>query len=91
MTARRRSDKAETRPEAQHQEHWTDRRPSRVGKRAVNFYLEPEIWETLKMEAAKQSFRPIQQIMEELVLKYLVDRGAISKNPLEWPSKLRKQ
>jgi hypothetical protein len=50
------------------------KRPSRIGKRAVNFYLPPDVWNELKMEAARQNFRPVQQIMEELVAEYLARR-----------------
>ncbi len=50
------------------------RPPSRVGKRSVNFYLEPSLWEALKVESAYLGGRPIQSIMEELVASFVAAR-----------------
>ncbi len=46
----------------------------------MNFSLDPEVWEALKLEGVRQGLRSIQSTMEELVNDYLAaqqrERGA---------------
>jgi hypothetical protein len=49
-----------------------DRPPSRAGRRALTFYVEPADWERIRILSIRQG-RTTQAILEELLTKYLAE------------------
>lgn len=52
-----------------------DRPPSRAGRKAITFYVEPATWEQARVLAIRQG-RTTQAMLEELLIGYLTERGA---------------
>jgi hypothetical protein len=52
-----------------------DRPPSRAGRKAITFYVEPSVWEQTRVLSIRQG-RTTQAILEELLARYLTEHGA---------------
>ena len=51
-----------------------ERSPSRAGRKAITFYVEPDVWERTRVLAIRQK-RTTQAMLEELVTRYLEGQG----------------